>query len=160
MSMQMKKGFYLVFLSSFVGGASSAVNANSNPLLEAQMKVFQVEKNKKPSKELKATDQVKPNSTLEYRVNYINTSANSLKNLKLNLPLPEYVTYTGLSMPKDTYASLDGKTFAKAPLTRMENGKKVNVPLREYRVLQWSVSELKPKQKITVSAQVKVNASE
>lgn len=159
MSMQMKKGFYLVFLTSFVGGASSAVNANSNPL-EAQMKVFQVEENKKPPKELKATDQVKPNSTLEYRVIYLNTSANSLKNLKLNLPLPEHVTYTGQSMPKDTYASLDGKAFAKAPLTRMENGKKVNVPLREYRVLQWSVSELKPKQKITVSAQVKVNASE
>jgi len=41
----------------------------------------------------------------------------------------------------------------------MENGKKVNVPLAEYRVLQWNVSELKPKQKITVSAQVQVNTS-
>lgn len=70
------------------------------------------------------------------------------------------MTYTGQSVPKDTYASLDGKSFAKAPLTRMENGKKVNVPLREYRALQWNVNELKPKQKISVSAQVRVNASE
>ena len=136
------------------------IYANSNAL-NAQMSVFQiVDPAKNIKKQLKATDQVKPNHVLEYRVDYSNNSANSLKNLKLNLPLPNSVSYIGQSYPKDTYASLDGKIFAKVPLTRVENGKKVNVPLREYRVLQWNVSELKPKQKISVSAQVRVNASE
>ncbi|BCU64220.1 hypothetical protein F941_02179 [Acinetobacter bouvetii DSM 14964 = CIP 107468] len=149
----------LLFLSSLsIMGAAHAAAANTQPLV-AEMKVFEVDAKQKGQKELKATDQVKPNSVLEYRVDYSNVSSNSLKNLKLNLPLPEYVTYTGQSAPKDTYASLDGKSFAKAPLTRVENGKKVNVPLREYRALQWNISELKPKQKVTVSAQVRVNAS-
>ena len=156
---QVQKGICLVFLSSFVLGMSSSVYANDVPL-KAEMTVFQVDAGKKNKKELKATDQVKPKDVLEYRVDYSNASSNSLKNLKLNLPLPEFVTYTGQSAPKDTYASLDGKSFAKAPLTRIENGKKVNVPLREYRALQWNVNELKPKQKISVSAQVRVNASE
>jgi hypothetical protein len=149
----------LLFLSSLsIMGATHGAAANIQPLV-AEMKVFEVEAKQKGQKQLKATDQVKPNSVLEYRVDYSNVSSNSLKNLKLNLPLPEYVTYTGQSAPKDTYASLDGKSFAKAPLTRIENGKKVNVPLREYRALQWNLSELKPKQKVTVSAQVRVNAS-
>ncbi len=156
---QVQKGICLVLLSSSALGVANLAYANDAPL-KAEMKVFQVDAGKKNKKELKATDQVKPKDVLEYRVDYSNVSSNSLKNLKLNLPLPETVTYTGQSAPKDTYASLDGKSFAKAPLTRIENGKKVNVPLREYRVLQWNVNELKPKQKISVSAQVRVNASE
>lgn len=137
----------------------ATVHAESNPI-SAKMYVFQiVDASNNSKKQLKETDQVKPNSVLEYRVDYSNNSANDLKNLKLNLPLPKFVTYTGHSLPKDTYASLDGKVFAKAPLTRVENGKKVNIPLSEYRVLQWNVRELKPKQKFSVSAQVRVNTS-
>ena len=140
-------------------GMSSMVYANENPL-SAQMKVFQVNVDKNTQKELKTTDQVKPNQVLEYQVTYSNQSNSSLKALKLNLPLPAYVSYTGKNTPKNTYASTDGVHFAKAPLTRIENGKKVNVPLSEYRALQWQVDELKPKQKITVAAQVRVNAAE
>lgn len=141
-----------------ISGLTTYSFANSQALI-ADMKVFQLEANQKVKKELKATDQVKPQALLEYKVEYSNASSQSLKNLKLNLPLPVDVTYTGQSLPKDAYASVDGKSFAKAPLTRMENGKKVNVPLAEYRFLQWNVSELKPKQKIIVSAQVQVNTS-
>ena len=141
-----------------ISGLTTYSFANSQALI-ADMKVFQIEANQKAKKELKATDQVKPKALLEYKVEYSNASSQSLKNLKLNLPLPVDVTYTGQSLPKDAYASVDGKSFAKAPLTRMENGKKVNVPLTEYRVLQWNLSELKPKQKTIISAQVQVNTS-
>lgn len=141
-----------------ISGFTTYSFANSQALI-ADMKVFQIEANQKVKKELKVTDQVKPKALLEYEVEYSNISSQSLKNLKLNLPLPADVAYTGQSLPKDAYASVDGKSFAKVPLTRMENGKKVNVPLAEYRVLQWNVSELKPKQKIIVSAQVQVNTS-
>ncbi|WP_252406846.1 hypothetical protein [Acinetobacter terrae] len=148
-----KKASLLLFAGALVNFSYAGTEA-----LTADMKVYKVDQiNKK--KELNPADQVKPKALLEYKVEYSNVSSNSLKNLKLNLPLPEFVTYTGQSAPKDTYASIDGKIFAKAPLTRVENGKKVNVPLNEYRVLQWNVNELKPKQKITVSAQVRVNAS-
>lgn len=141
-----------------IGGALVNFSYAATEALTADMKVYKVDQLHK-KKELKPSDQVKPNTLLEYKVEYSNVSANSLKNLKLNLPLPDFVTYTGQSVPKDTYASIDGKFFAKAPLTRVENGKKVNVPLNEYRVLQWNVNELKAKQKITVSAQVRVNTS-
>ncbi|MBU3848734.1 MAG: hypothetical protein H9855_17580 [Candidatus Acinetobacter avistercoris] len=139
-------------------GLTTQTFADSQALI-ADMKVFQIEVNQKVKKELKTTDQVKPKALLEYQVEYSNVSSQSLKNLKLNLPLPVDVTYTGQHLPQNIYASIDGKNFAKAPLTRMENGKKVNVPLTEYRVLQWNLSELKPKQKTIISAQVQVNTS-
>ncbi|TCB53369.1 hypothetical protein E0H84_11590 [Acinetobacter terrestris] len=158
MFVKSKNKMILLLLSAISLGSTTHASTDNQPLV-ADMKVFQVETNQKVKKELKATDQVKPKALLEYKVEYSNISNQSLKNLKLNLPLPADVTYTGQSLPKDAYASVDGKNFAKAPLTRMENGKKVNVPLVEYRVLQWNVSELKPKQKIIVSAQVQVNTS-
>lgn len=158
MFVKSKNKMILLLLSAISIGSTTHASTDNQPLV-ADMKVFQVETNQKVKKELKATDQVKPKALLEYKVEYSNISNQSLKNLKLNLPLPADVTYTGQSLPKDAYASVDGKNFAKAPLTRMENGKKVNVPLVEYRVLQWNVSELKPKQKIIVSAQVQVNTS-
>lgn len=148
-----KKASLLLFAGALVNFSYAGTEA-----LTADMKVYKVDQINKKN-ELKPSDQVKPKELLEYKVEYSNVSSQSLKNLKLNLPLPNYVTYTGQSLPKDTYASVDGKNFAKAPLTRLENGKKVNVPLNEYRVLQWNVNELKPKQKITVSAQVRVNTS-
>lgn len=157
MIIQYQKSLCLVFLSISAFTLANSTYANTQPL-NAQMKVFQVELKQK--KELKATDQIKPNTLLEYKVEYSNVSVNTLKNLKLNLPLPEHVTYIGQSLPKDVYASVDGKNFAKAPLTRIENGKKINIPLREYRALQWNVVELNPKQKTVVSAQVRVNAPE
>lgn len=156
---QVQKGICLVLLSSSVLGISNLAYANDAPL-KAEMKVFQVDAGKKNKKELKATDQVKPKDVLEYRVDYSNTSAGDLKNLKLNFPLPAQVTYLGQSFPKNAYASTDGVNFSKAPLERVVNGKKVKVPLNEYRVLQWHIAELKAKQKVSISAQVKVNASE
>ena len=149
------KGSLSILVIGSMGGSYAYADA-----LTAEMKVYQVTAKEQAKKELKQTDEVKPNSKLEYQVIYHNTSTNNLKNLKLNLPLPVHVSYLGSSFPANAYASTDGVHFAKAPLTRVVNGKKVNVPLNEYRVLQWNVKELKPKQKTTISAQVRVNAPE
>ena len=127
--------------------------------LSANLKVFKIESSQK-KKELKSTEQVQPSTALEYQVTYSNNTSNNLKNLKLNLPLPTYVSYVGTSLPANILASTDGINFAKAPLTKVVNGKKVNVPLNEYRALQWNISELKAKQSTTVSAQVRVNTAE
>ncbi|RKG40256.1 MULTISPECIES: hypothetical protein [Acinetobacter] len=159
MKQKANKSLFNCVAISMICGLTSTTFANENPL-KAQMTVYQiVDQPKHLKKELKQTDQVKPESLLEYQVSYLNTSANSLKSLKLNLPIPSHVNYTGTSVPKNTYASIDGQNFAKAPLTRVVNGKKVLVPFNEYRVLQWQVDELKPKQTISVAAQVRVNAN-
>lgn len=155
---EMKLNFFYkkTLISIFALSFSGLSFAETSPLV-ANMKVFSVNSSNESKKELKATDEVKPNSLLEYQVTYSNQSAKSLNSLKLNLPLPAHVTYNGKSFPMNTYASTDGIHFAKAPLTRLEKGKKVNVPLNEYRVLQWNVTELKAKQKTVISAQVRVN---
>ena len=84
------KNFGLLTTLVLAMGMSSMVYANENPL-SAQMKVFQVNVDKNTQKELKNTDQVKPNQVLEYQVKYSNQSNSSLKALKLNLLLPAYV---------------------------------------------------------------------
>lgn len=149
-----------IYLSAIVMGLTQVAVAADNPL-KAEMQVFQVTGDQKQVKKvLQPTDKIKPNSVLEYKVDYSNVSKSSLKGLKLNLPIPEHVTYTGTSAPQNTLASTDGVNFAKAPLTRLVEGKKVMVPLSEYRALQWHVAELKPKQTISVKAQVRVNSAD
>lgn len=143
-----------------LGLISSPAFAQTSPL-KAEMQVYEILDVKKQTKKLlKETDKVKPNTRLEYRVTYTNTSNASLKNLKMNLPIPAHVTYTGQAFPKNVYASTDGVNFAKAPLKRTENGKQIAVPLAEYRALQWEINEFKAKQNVNVSAQVRVNAAE
>lgn len=154
MKICMSKGAIAVLVSS----AFCFTNLHAETL-NADLKVYKVDAQNK-NKELKPTDEVQPNTVLEYQVTYSNSSSSSLKNLKLNLPLPAYVSYTGTSTPNaNVYASLDGVNFSKAPLTRVVKGKTVKVPYSEYRVLQWSVPELKAKQKTTISAQTRVNAN-
>jgi hypothetical protein len=154
----MKIPKYTGVITVVIGGVFFLTQAHAETL-NANLKVFKIEaENKK--KELTVVDEVQPNTLLEYQVIYSNVSNDSLKNLKLNLPLPAYVTYTGISTPNNqVYASLDGINFSKAPLKRVENGKTVKVPYSEYRVLQWNVSELKAKQSTTISAQTRVNNS-
>ena len=150
----------LICVSSLNIFSLQPVIAAESPLV-AQMHVYEIVDAKKQIKtELRPETQVKPNSTLEYKVNYSNRSMNSLKGLKLNLPIPEHVSYMGTALPQNVYASTDGVNFAKAPLTHMVDGKKTLVPLQQYRVLQWHVTELKPKQTISVAAHVRVNAAE
>lgn len=133
--------------------------AESGPLV-AEMKVYRVEASEKSKVLLTEKDQVKPKQVLEYQVEYQNISTNSLKQVDLTLPIPAYVSFNGNVQPsKDSYASTDGVNFAKFPLTRIEDGKRVNVPFSEYRVLQWKIKEFKPKQKIVVAAQTQVNAT-
>lgn len=149
-----------LYLTAILMIFSSVSFAADHPLT-AEMQVLEVtEGTHQVKKVLSPTAKIKPNSLLEYKVDYSNVSKNSLKALKLNLPIPEHVTYIGTSAPKNAFASVDGVNFEKAPLTRVVNGKKVMVPLNEYRALQWQVNELKPKQTISVHAQVRVNAAE
>ena len=45
-----------------------------------------------------------------------------------------------------------------APLKKTVNGKLVEVPLKDYRALQWLIAELPSKKSVTVTAQTKVNS--
>ena len=145
-----------LLISMFCTGVMQTANAAD--AISAEMTVLKVQADKKIA--LKLTDQVEPKDVLEYTVAYNNVSVHTLKDVRLNLPIPAHVTYTGKALLAPTYASIDGVNFAKAPLMRLENGKQVQIPFSEYRALQWEIKTFKPKQHVKVSAQVRVNSAE
>ena len=86
-------------------------------------------------------------------------TAGSISGLKATLPIPADTKYTGISSPAGALASTDGINFAATPLKKTVNGKVVEVPLKDYRALQWQVAALPSKKAVTVTAQTKVNAA-
>jgi uncharacterized repeat protein (TIGR01451 family) len=107
-------------------------------------------------------EQAKPGDVIEYRATYSNRGASAVRDLEATLPVPaglEYLPKT--AQPVRLQASLDGKTFAPAPLTRrvkLSNGKTElrEVPASEYRALRWSIGLLGANSSRTVGARMRV----
>ena len=107
-------------------------------------------------------EQAKPGDVIEYRATYSNRGASAVRDLEATLPVPtglEYLPRT--AQPVRLQASLDGKAFAPAPLTRrvrLPNGKTElrEVPASEYRALRWSIGSLGAKSSRTVGARMRV----
>ena len=123
-----------------------------------QLKAFKKTVDNKGNPRFVASDVTKPKDIIEYRATYTNNTAGTIKGLKATLPIPADTQYTGTSTPAGAFASTDGINFAVAPLKKTVNGKTVNVPLKDYRALQWQVAELPSKKSVTVTAQTKVNS--
>lgn len=111
-------------------------------------------------------DKARPGEVIEYRATYRNDSPNAIHELIATLPIPNGVEYLpATAAPANVQASLDGRHYASLPLTRIvrdANGREVKreVPLAEYRSLRWTVGGLDAKQSRTVSARVRVAASQ
>ncbi len=107
-------------------------------------------------------EQAKPGDVIEYRATYTNRGDSAVRDLMATLPVPaglEYLPKT--ASPVKILASLDGKSFAPAPLTRrvkLANGKTVvrEVPVAEYRALRWSIGALGSDASRTVVARMRV----
>ena len=143
------------------GGAAHGMAAatTSNEPVSIQLKAFKKVVDSKGNAQFKAADSIKPQDVIEYRATYTNNTTHSIKSLKATLPIPADTQYLGNSLPSGALASTDGVNFAAMPLKKKVDGKLVNVPLKEYRALQWQIMELPAKKTVTVSAQTKVNAS-
>lgn len=99
----------------------------------------------------------RPGDLLSWKATAINTLKNSVSNLALTIPIPATTTYLngsatlkiGGAVVKPSF-SLDGKTFAPAPLKRKvsvtKNGlsttQEVVVPPNEYRAVRWTLPTL------------------
>lgn len=144
-----------------VGGAAHgmAATTTSNEPVSIQLKAFKKVVDSKGNAQFQAANSIKPQDVIEYRATYTNNTAHSIKSLKATLPIPADTQYLGNSLPSGALASTDGVNFAAMPLKKKVDGKLVNVPLKEYRALQWQIMELPAKKTVTVSAQAKVNAS-
>lgn len=111
-------------------------------------------------------DAAQPGDLLEYRAEYRNTGRTPTTRLKAVVPVPaqglEYLP--GSASPQAVSASVDGRHFAPAPLTRavtLPNGRREirPVPVAEYRYLQWHLGELAPGASAVVKARMKVTGT-
>lgn len=146
----------------FVGIAASAMvatAATNNEPVSVQLKAFKKVVDSKGNAQFKAADSIKPQDVIEYRATYTNNTTGNIKSLKATLPIPADTQYLGASLPSGALASTDGVNFSAMPLKKKVDGKLVNIPLKEYRALQWQIAELPAKKAVTVSAQAKVNTS-
>ena len=106
----------------------------------------------------KLVTKVKPNDVIEYRATYTNNTTGKIKNLAATLPIPVETQFLAKSQPENAEASTDGTHFAPMPLKRKEGNQMVNVPLKDYRALRWTIAELPAGKSVTVSAQTRVNS--
>ena len=111
---------------------------------------------------LEGADTALPGDIIEYRAEYRNKGKEDVKGLAASLPIPAGTRFTGVLTPAENYqASLDGRSFEKAPLVRkvkQPDGKiKVEpVPLNLYRALRWPLGTIKASQSEVVMARVQV----
>lgn len=107
----------------------------------------------------------KPGDVIEYRAVYRNNAKKTVTNLLGVIPVPNGTEYIpGSSSPSRIAASLDGKTYAPAPLKRkvkLPSGAEElqDVPVAEYRSIRWELKDLGPGQSVTVSMRVKISKS-
>lgn len=108
-------------------------------------------------------DAAQPGDLLEYRAEYRNTGKTPTTQVKAVLPVPAQVLeyLPGSASPPAVSASVDGRHFAPAPLTRavtLPDGRRETrpVPLAEYRYLQWDLGELAPGASAVVKARMKM----
>ncbi|PLX96717.1 MAG: hypothetical protein C0621_01530 [Desulfuromonas sp.] len=107
-------------------------------------------------------DRAEPGDIVAYAATYHNVSSRPLSGVNGMLPIPEGMELIpGSIAPADFEASLDGVSFAPAPLqrtVRLANGtlEKRPVPYRDYRALRWKMGDLSPSSKQTVNARVRI----
>ncbi len=108
------------------------------------------------------TTQAQPGDVIEYQVTYHNAGKVAAKQVKATLPVPEggMAYLEGSAAPTGLQASLDGTTFAAAPLKRdvVRNGRRQQetVPPAEYRFLRWDLGDLAAGQSVTVSSRMRL----
>jgi len=111
---------------------------------------------------LQPTEEARPNDVIEYQVSYRNTGKVAARQVAATLPVPPgaMAYLAGSAAPQRVEVSLDGKSFAPAPLTRevLRDGRKQieQVPVSEYRFLRWNLGDIPAGQALTVSARMRV----
>jgi len=126
--------------------------------VSVELKTYLIGINKAGQPTAKLVTKVKPNDIIEYRATYTNNTAGKIKNLAATLPVPAETQFLAKSQPENAQASMDGINFAPMPLKRKEGNQMVNVPLKDYRALRWTIAELPAGKSVTVSAQTRINS--
>jgi hypothetical protein len=153
------KGLTLGLIAGLAATHATWAQSKVKEPVSIELQAFKKTVDSKGKIQFVSSDVTKPKDVIEYRATYTNNTAGSISGLKATLPIPADTKYTGISSPAGALASTDGINFAATPLKKTVNGKVVEVPLKDYRALQWQVASLPSKKAVTVTAQTKVNAA-
>lgn len=127
--------------------------------VSVKLSAYHITQNAKGETVATVVDKVKPNDIIEYRANYTNNTGKTIKNLTATLPIPADTQFLAKSAPAAALASTDGVNFAAMPLKRKVGTQTVNVPLREYRALRWTIAEVPAGKSVMVTAQTRVSSA-
>jgi len=136
---------------------SAETKAAKDPV-SVELKTYLISVNSDGKPSAKLVTKVKPNDIIEYRATYTNNTSGKIKNLAATLPIPAETQFLAKSQPENAQASTDGTNFAPMPLKRKEGNQMVNVPLKDYRALRWTIAELPAGKSVIVSAQTRVSS--
>lgn len=146
-------------LSTFLLSFYQQLDAAENPVTTV-LKLEKVTKDVKGKEVLTEVKQAKPGELLQYTLTVTNGSDREITNVTPVLPIPSGMKYVADSAkPSNAQASTDSKNYSEMPLkVKIKNAKgkteTVVVPYVEYRSLRWTISKMKAKTSITVSARV------
>ena len=154
---QWKTGLLAVAALLLAVNASAETKVSKDPV-SVELKTYLVSASADGKSTAKLVTKVKPNDIIEYRATYTNNTSGKIKNLAATLPIPAETQFLAKSQPENAQASTDGTNFAPMPLKRKEGNQMVNVPLKDYRALRWTIAELPAGKSVTVSAQTRINS--
>lgn len=153
---------FALFVPALAVHAQSSVSV-IKPDIESVLTAKKVEIGADKKEVLTEAKTAKPADVIEYQVTYSNKGKTAVRDLAATLPIPADTEFLRSSArPGTARASLgDGKFYA-IPLKRkvkLPNGKEeeIDVPVSEYRALQWSLGELAVGKSVVVSARVRVS---
>ena len=141
-----------------LAGSVFAETKTTKEPVSVELKTFLISAGTDGKPTSKLVTKVKPNDVIEYRATYTNNTSGKIKNLAATLPIPVETLFLAKSEPENAQASTDGTNFAPMPLKRKEGNQMVNVPLKDYRALRWTIAELPAGKSVTVSAQTRINS--
>ncbi|MBF7684262.1 hypothetical protein I2F17_00230 [Acinetobacter sp. B10A] len=150
------KGLIGVVSMVLVSHASAEAKLTKEPV-SVELKTYLMSTGNDGKQTAKLVTNVKPNDVVEYRATYMNNTSGDIKNLVATLPLPVETHFLAKAQPENATASIDGINFSPMPLKRKEGEQVVNVSLKDYRALRWTIAVLPAGKSITVSAQTRVN---
>ena len=154
---QWKTGLLAVAALLLAVNASAETKVSKDPV-SVELKTYLVSASADGKPTAKLVTKVKPNDIIEYRATYTNNTSGKIKNLAATLPIPAETQFLAKSQPENAQASTDGTNFAPMPLKRKEGNQMVNVPLKDYRALRWTIAELPAGKSVIVSAQTRVSS--
>jgi len=154
---QCKTGLLAVVALFLAVNVNAGTKVSKDPV-SVELKTYLVSASADGKLTAKLVSKVKPNDVIEYRATYTNNTAGKIKNLAATLPIPVETQFLGKSQPESAQASTDGINFSSMPLKRKEGKQMVDVPLKDYRALRWTIAELPAGKSVTVSAQTRINS--